>query len=98
MFVDEYARFSATAEGFETEGAGTTEEVEHPGIEDIFAKDGEDRLADEVGCGPGDRRGDLDGDAAGFSCDDSHRGKVPGFVVGHQEEPGGRGFQNRQGV
>ena len=72
MFIDEDAGGGAAAEGFEADCAGAGEEIEHAGVCNPFPKDGKDRLADEVGGGSGDGRGDFDGDAPGFSSDDSH--------------------------
>ena len=67
VFIDEDAGGSSPAECFQSQRAGAAEKIEDTGIEDRFAEDGENRLADEVSGRPRDRRGHLDGDAPGFS-------------------------------
>ncbi len=74
MLIDKDAGGGAAAEGFEPDGSGAGEKVEHAGVFHALTEDGEDRLADEVRGGTGDGGRHLDGDASGFSGDDSHEG------------------------
>ena len=62
----------ATAERFEADGTGTAEEIEHAGVLYPRGEHGKHGLADEVGGGAGHGSRHLDGDAPGFSGDDSH--------------------------
>ena len=72
VLVDEEAGFGTSAEGFEAEGAGAGEEVEDGGVFEAGLDDGEEGFADAVRSGAGAFFGNEEGDASGFSGDDSH--------------------------
>ncbi len=92
VFVHKHARGRTTAEGLEPERAGTAEEIEDAGIEDMFAENGKNRLPDKIRGRARNGRWDFDGHAAGFSCDDSHCGKSQISKLKFQGRTGGGFF------
>ena len=72
MFIHEDAGCRATTECFQSDGSGACEKIEHSRVFHALSEYGENRLPHEIRGWPRDCGRDFDGDAPGFSGDDSH--------------------------